>query len=175
MTTSYDIDFVHSNLGFSVRHLMITRVHGAFSKWAGTIALDHADPSRSRVTIEIDASSVDTKNPQRDAHLRSADFFEVDTFPLIRFESTQFQKENTGLRLFGTLTLHGVSQPVSFVVEVGGHASDSQGRQRVGYRAQATISRRAFGLSWNASYEAGNVVVGDEVELVLDLQLIPRA
>ncbi len=175
MTTAYDIDFVHSNLGFTVRHLMITRVHGVFTRWSGSFELDQADPTRSRVTVEIDASSVDTRNPQRDGHLASPDFFDVARFPQIRFGSTRIEREGERLAMTGDFTLRGVTQPVTFAVEVGGRSRDSQGRERVGYRATGSISRRAFGVSWNAVYEGGSVVVDDQVDLVLDLQLIPSA
>jgi polyisoprenoid-binding protein YceI len=174
MATDYDIDFVHSELGFSVVHLMITRVHGVFTKWSGTFVIDHANPAASRLSVEIDASSVDTRNAQRDGHLRSPDFFDVAKFPTIRFEGKQLAAKGDAFELSGDFSLRGVTRPLTFTVTGGRQARDSQGRARVGYRATATISRGEFGVAWNAVYEGGSIVVGDEVTLVLDLQLIPR-
>ena len=173
-TIDYDIDFVHSTLGFSVVHLMITRTHGVFTKWSGEFSLDHDQPQNSRWSVEIDASSVDTRNAQRDAHLRSPDFFDVAQFPTIRFEGKQATRTASGLELSGDLTMHGVTRPITFLVTGGQQAKDSKGRARVGYRATSSLSRREFGILWNSVYEGGSVVVADEVSLEFDLQLIPR-
>jgi len=170
----YDIDLVHSQLGFSVVHLMITRVHGVFTKWGGTAAIDHDDPTRSRVAVEIDAASVDTRNAQRDGHLRSADFFDVEHHPTIRFESQRVERDGDDFRLTGDFTLRGVTHPVTFAVAPAGPSKDSTGRARIGYRCTATIRRKDFGVSWHAVYDGGSIVVADEVDVVLDLQLIPR-
>ncbi len=172
--TTYDLDLVHSQVGFSVVHLMITRVHGVFSKWSGTFDIDPDDPTNSRVRVQIDAASVDTRNPQRDGHLRSPDFFDAENHPTITFASTGVEKTPTGLRLHGDLTLRGITHPLAFEVTAAGPASDSAGRARLGYRATGRISRKAFGVSWHHVYDGGSVVVADEVDLVLDLQLIPR-
>lgn len=172
--THYELDPVHSQLGFSVRHLMITRVHGVFARWSGSFALDHDDPSGSKVSVDIEAASVDTRNAQRDGHLKSADFFDVEHHPTIRFVAKQISREGQLLRLAGEFTVRGVTRPVSFEVVEGGSRKDSQGRLRRGYRATAAINRHDFGVAWNQVYEGGAVVVGDTVDLVLDLQLIPR-
>ncbi len=156
--TNYDLDPVHSQLGFSVQHLMITRVHGVFAKWSGTFAIDHDDPSQSQLSVEIDAASVDTRNAQRDGHLKSADFFDVERFPHIRFVAKEIARDGAGLRLVGDFTLRGVTQLVTFSISGGQHAKDSQGRARVGYCATGRISRKAFGVSWNAVYEGGSGV-----------------
>lgn len=171
----YDGDAVHSQLGFSVRHLLITRVHGAFQRWTGTFEIDPDEPSRSRVSVEIDAASVDTRNAQRDGHLRSADFFDVERFPSIRFEAREVAREAGSLRMSGDLTLHGVTKRVDFAVEEGGAANDSHGRARRGFRATGAINRMDFGIAWNAIYDGGSVVVGETVDLIFDLQLIPQA
>jgi len=170
----YDLDAVHSQLGFSVRHLMITQVHGVFTKWGGTFSIDPADVSRSQVTVEIDAASVDTRNAQRDGHLRSADFFEVEKHPAIRFVSNRVEGSGASFRITGDFTLRGVTKPLVFDVVAAGPSKDSQGRGRLGYRATSRINRHEFGVAWNAVYEGGALVVGEHVELVLDLQLIPR-
>jgi polyisoprenoid-binding protein YceI len=173
-TTTYDLDPVHSQLGFSVRHLMITQVHGVFTRWSGTFAIDPSDVSGSAATVEIDAGSVDTRNPQRDGHLASPDFFDVANHPSWRFVSREAAGTTSAFRLTGELTLRGVTRTVTFDVVSAGPARDSQGRGRLGFRATAHISRHDFGVTWNAVYDGGSVVVGDRVDLVLDLQLIPR-
>jgi polyisoprenoid-binding protein YceI len=170
----YDLDTVHSQLGFSVRHLMITQVHGVFTKWGGTFSIDPADVSRSQVTVEIDAASVDTRNAQRDGHLRSTDFFDVEKHPVISFVSTQAAGSAAAFTLSGDFTLHGVTKRVTFDVVAAGPSKDSQGRGRLGYRATSRINRLEYGVAWNAMYEGGAIVVGEHVDLVLDLQLIPR-
>ena len=172
-TTRYDIDFVHSQLGFSVRHLLITRVHGVFATWKGTFELDEAAPEHSTFFVDIDAASVDTRNPQRDGHLRSPDFFDTAAQPRITFRSTQVSRDGAGLRITGDLSLKGVTRPVAFAVARSGPAKDSQGRSRLGFNAAATIKRSDFGVSWSAAYEPNVPVVSDEVELTFDLQLIP--
>lgn len=172
--TSYDLDPVHSQLGFSVRHLLITQVHGVFAKWTGTFSIDPDDLSKSQVTVEIDATSVDTRNPQRDGHLKSPDFFDVANHPAIRFVSTRVEPTASGFRLTGDFTLRGVTKSVTFEVQGAGPAKDSQGRGRLGYHAQGRINRHDYGVSWSATYDGGAVVVGEHVELALDLQLIPR-
>lgn len=172
--TNYDLDLVHSQLGFSVRHLMITQVHGVFGKWSGAFAIDPTDLTKSQISVEIDASSVDTRNPQRDGHLKSPEFFDVASHPTIRFVSKNVAPSASGFTLTGELTLRGVTKSVSFEVIGAGPSKDSQGRGRLGYRAQARINRHDFGVSWSASYESGTLVVAEHVDLVLDLQLIPR-
>lgn len=172
-TTRYDIDFGHSQLGFSVRHLLITRVHGVFTTWKGTFELDEGTPQHSKFSVDIDAASVDTRNPQRDGHLRSPDFFDTATHPRITFASTQVSNDGAGLRIVGDLTLKGVTRAVTFVVARSGPSKDSAGRARLGFNAAATIKRSDFGVSWSAAYEPNVPVVSDEVELTFDLQLIP--
>ena len=170
----YDLDPVHSQLGFSVMHLMITRVSGVFTKWTGSFAIDQAAQENSQLRVDIEAASVDTRNPQRDGHLRSPDFFDAEKFPTISFVTKLISPAAAGWSLTGDFTLRGVTLPVTFQVTRGGEAKDSKGQVRVGYQARGSISRKAFGVAWHAVYDGGSVVVGDEVELLLDLQLIPR-
>lgn len=172
--TPYDLDPVHSQLGFSVRHLMITHVHGVFAKWTGAFSIDPADLTKSQVSVDIEAASVDTRNAQRDGHLKSPDFFDVANHPSIRFVSTHVAPTGTGFTLTGDFTLRGVTKSVAFDVVAAGPAKDSQGKGRLGYRVQGRINRHDFGVAWSASYEGGALVVGEHVDLVLDLQLIPR-
>ena len=173
-TSTWKIDPSHAHSSFTVRHLVITNVRGEFGKTEGTLVLDEGDVTRSKVEATIDVASIDTREPKRDEHLKSADFFDVERFPHIRFVAKEIARDGAGLRLVGDFTLRGVTQLVTFSISGGQHAKDSQGRARVGYCATGRISRKAFGVSWNAVYEGGSVVVGDEVELLLDLQLIPR-
>lgn len=169
----YDLDLVHSNLGFSVRHLLITRVHGAFTRWSGTFDYLPEAPERSSVSIEIDVASIDTRNPQRDAHLRSPDFFDAANHPQITFRTTAVRRSEQGLVAIGPLTVRGTTKETQFTLTPAGAGKDSQGRARLGFRATTTLSRSAFGVSWSQVYEGGSVVVADDVEVVLDLQLIP--
>jgi polyisoprenoid-binding protein YceI len=171
---AYDVDPLHSQLGFSVVHLMITRVHGVFNSWKGEVSLDLDEPARSSVLISIDAASVDTRNAQRDGHLRSPDFFDTANHATIIFRASSIRESASGLTLDGELTLRGVTRPITFEARGGARAKDSQGRERVGFHAEASIKRSDFGVSWSATYPGGSVVVADEVALVLDLQLIPR-
>src|SRR5437899_576049 len=124
-TTKWDFDLSHSSLNFHVRHLMVSKVHGRFTKWTGSLEIDDADPSRSRAEVTIDAASVDTKEEKRDAHLRSADFFDVEKFPQLTFRSTKATKKGDNeYELVGDLTIHGVTKPVVLEVEGGGEVKD---------------------------------------------------
>jgi polyisoprenoid-binding protein YceI len=169
---TWTFDTVHSILGFSVRHLMVSKVHGAFTKWSGTIELDEQDPTRSRAEAQIDAASVDTKDGDRDGHLRSADFFDVEHHPKITFKSTAIERAGEGRYLVsGDLTIRGVTRPIKLDVEDGGRSKHPMiGDQRAGFSAHTTIHRSEFGLKWNAVLEAGGVAVSDKVEINLDLQ-----
>jgi polyisoprenoid-binding protein YceI len=172
---SYSFDLSHSTVGFHVRHLMITKVHGRFQTWNGTLEIDEADLARSRVAVEIDAASIDTKEPKRDDHLRSADFFDVEKFPKLTFTSTKVEAAGDDLRVIGDLTIHGVTRPVVLVVERHGEVRDPWGGTRAGFSARATISRKEFGLTWNALLEAGGVAVGDKIEIGIEIEAILAA
>jgi polyisoprenoid-binding protein YceI len=173
MTTTWNIDPAHSGITFSVRHLVISKVRGRFAKYTGTIHFDDRDFSRSSVEVAIDASSIDTGVPQRDAHLRSADFFDVETFADLRFRSTRV--EGIGGRRFrvtGDLTIRDVTREVTLEAEYGGRAKDSWGNERIGYVAKADIDRRDYGLAWSQVLAAGGVLIGDRVEIELDVQAV---
>ncbi len=173
-TRSYVIDAAHSNAHFSVRHLMIAKVRGSFSNISGSIQLPPDATIPTGFTAEIDASTVDTRDAQRDGHLKSPDFFDVATYPKITFATTSV--EPTGATTFkatGTLTIHGVSQPVTLDAEVSGEGKDPWGNHRVAFEASTKISRKEFGLVWNQALEAGGVAVGDEVSVTLDIESIP--
>ncbi len=170
---TWRIDPVHSHVEFSVRHLMIATVRGRFADVAGTLTGGDDDPGHAAIDITIPAASIDTREPKRDAHLRSADFFETDAHPDIRFRSTRIAK--AGDRVFdvdGELTIRGITRPVTLRVESGGHVRDPWGSERAAYSATTKINRRDFGLNWNQLLETGGVLVGDEVTISVELELV---
>ena len=172
--TAWKIDPAHSGAEFKVRHMMISNVKGRFSAISGTVTLDEDDISNSSVEASIDAASIDTREAQRDAHLKSADFFDVEKYPALKFTSTHVKR--TGEDEFaveGDLTIHGVTRHVTFHVEgPGTPAKDPWGNTRLGLSATAKINRKDFGLTWNATLETGGILVGEEVNITLDIQLI---
>ncbi len=175
--TQWQIDPAHSAAHFSVRHLMISNVRGEFTKLSGSALLNPADPAKSTVEITIEAASINTREPQRDEHLRSADFFDVVKYPALTFRSKRVEALGAeDFKLTGDLTIHGVSKEVTFDVE-GPTASvkDPWGNIRAGVTASARINRKDFGLVWNALTEAGGVVVGEEVKVTIEAELIQQA
>ena len=174
-TTTYTIDRAHSEAAFQVRHLL-TKVRGRFSDFEGTIVYDAAEPERSSVKAIIRAASIDTNEPDRDKHLRSADFFAVDEYPTITFTSTRVrQKGGEEFDVDGDLTIHGITRPVTLAVSFLGKAKDPWGNERLGFEAETTINRKDFGLTWNAALETGGFLVGDEVKISLSVQALPQA
>lgn len=173
--TTYQIDTSHSNIDFSIRHLVIAKVRGRFTQFTGTVELDDADITKSTVRAEIAAASISTNEPKRDEHLRSADFFDVETFPLLTFASKQVTKDGDDLKVLGDLTIHGVTREVTLAVEQLGATKDPWGNQRLAFSARASIDRKEFGLHWNQVLEAGGFLVGDKVELSLDIEAIRAA
>jgi polyisoprenoid-binding protein YceI len=175
--TQWQIDPAHSAAHFSVRHLMISNVRGEFTKVSGNAVLDPTDPSKSTIEVIIDATSIDTREPQRDEHLRSADFLDVANHPTITFRSKKITPAGTDhYKVTGDLTIRGVTREVTFDVE--GPASpvkDPYGNIRTGVSAAAKINRKDFGLVWNALTEAGGVMVGDEVSLNFEAELIQQS
>jgi polyisoprenoid-binding protein YceI len=172
----WQIDKSHSAAQFSVRHMMVTTVRGQFGSLTGTVRYDPANPAAASVVAEVDASTIDTREPKRDKHLKSADFFDVEKYPKITFRSTKVEPAGVGkLRVTGDLTLHGVTKPVVFQVEgLDKPLKDNMG-QRMGAAATAQISRKEFGMTWNRVVEAGGVAVSDEVNLMIDVELVQRA
>ena len=172
-TTTWNIDTTHSHVTFSIRHLVISKVRGSFKTYGGQLTLDDAEPRRSSVTVEIDAASIDTAEPKRDEHLRSADFFDAQAFPKLTFRSTGVETEGGSIvRVLGDLSIHGVTRPVSLAVEDLGRAKDPWGNTRAAFTATTSIDRKDFGLRWNQALEAGGVLVGDKVDISLDIQAI---
>jgi polyisoprenoid-binding protein YceI len=175
-TNGWTLDTAHSGIAFSVRHMVVAKVRGRFTNWSGTVNLDEADLTRSNVNVEIDAGSIDTGNAQRDGHLKSADFFDVEQFPSLRFVSKRVENASDGeLRVVGDLTLHGVTREVALRVERGGRAKDPWGNQRLGFSATASILRSDFGLTYNQALETGGVLVADKVDIEIDVQAVQSA
>ncbi len=169
----YKIDTAHSGISFGVRHLMVSTVRGSFGKFSGTVTYDPADIAASSVEVTIDAASIDTGNSKRDDHLRSADFFETETYPTLTFKSTKVEGTPGALKVTGDLTMHGVTKSVVLDVDGPTDAIKSPWGQNVrGASATTAISRKEFGLTWNKMLEAGGVSVGDEVKIQIDMELI---
>ena len=173
-TAAWNIDPVHSVAEFKVRHMMISNVKGQFTKLAGVMTLDEADVTKSRIEASIEAASVNTRDAQRDTHLKSADFFDVEKFPTLSFKSTRVTRTGDGeLAVTGGLTIHGVTREVVFAVEgPAPPAKDPGGNIRVGLSATTKISRKDYGLTWNTPLETGGILVGDEVTITLDVQFV---
>lgn len=170
--TTWKIDPSHSQIEFGVRHMMITTVRGRFAGVDGTVRLDTSDPSSADVNVRIDAATVDTRDAQRDAHLRSADFFDVEKYPSITFTSKRpVERQGSTLRLAGDLTLHGVTREVVLDVTEEGRGKDPWGGDRLGFSATTRVKRSDFGLTWNQALETGGVLVSDDVRISLELQL----
>ena len=170
----WEIDAVHSSVGFSVRHLMVSTVRGYFTVMRGQLHIDEQEPEQSWVEAEVDAASVDTRNAQRDAHLRSGDFFDVEPYPLITFKSTRVERVgDQEFTVTGDLTMHGVTRSVTFDGEYGGQ-SNIMGRQRAGLSARTKINRKDFGLTYGALVEAAQGVLGELVTIELDLEVVPQ-
>lgn len=170
---TWTIDASHTLASFSVRHLMISNVRGEFQKLSGAATYDPARPEASSVTATIEVASINTREEKRDAHLRSADFFDVENHPVITFRSTGAKKKGDGLEITGDLTIRGTTRQVVLAVdEITAEQVDPWGGRRVGATARTKIKRSDFGMTWNAALEAGGVVVGDEVSISLDVELV---
>jgi len=168
---TWAIDPVHSEVGFSVRHMMVSKVRGKFSTFEGTITTA-ANPLESSVTASIDLSSINTGNEQRDGHLRSSDFFDVETHPQMTYRSTQIRAEHGDYLVDGELTIRGVTRPVTLAIELNGIGPDAYGGTRAGFTATGELNRKDFGVNWNAAIEGGGVVVSDQVALSLEIEAV---
>ncbi|HKQ85359.1 MAG TPA: YceI family protein [Candidatus Acidoferrales bacterium] len=173
-TATWKMDTAHSHAQFKVRHMMISNVKGEFAGINGALELNDADYTKSKVQASIDAASINTREPQRDTHLKSADFLDVEKFPALTFASTKISKKTEDeYSVAGDLTIHGVTRPVVFSVEsVTAPAKDPWGNTRIGLEATAKINRKDFGLVWNAALETGGVLVGDEVHITVDAEFV---
>lgn len=170
-TTSYAIDPAHSRVSFAVRHMMLSKVRGEFSDFSGTVDVG-SDGMPAHVSATINVASIDTHAPDRDTHLKSADFFEADKYPQMTFESTQVSGTPQQFTLTGNLTIRGVTKSIELKGEAEGKAVDPWGKNRVAFSASGRVNRKDFGLAWNQALETGGVLVGEEVEIALDVQAV---
>ncbi len=173
LTGTYTLDPGHSRIGFVARHAMVTKVRGSFGQFEGTGFLDAEDPTRSHLELTIQAASIDTGNADRDGHLKSNDFFDMETYPEIRFASTAVEQvEADSFKVTGDLTIKGITKPVTVDFEYTGSAVDPFQNQRIGFEGKTTVNRKDWGVSWNAALEAGGVLVGEKVTLEFDVSAI---
>jgi polyisoprenoid-binding protein YceI len=167
----FEFDTTHSTVGFMVRHLMVSKVRGAFTRWGGTLAFDESAPEKAELDVSIDAASIDTHEKQRDDHLRSADFFDAANHPALTFRAKGAKPAGEGrYTVQGELTIRGTTRPVTLEVEYNGRAKDPWGGERVAFEARTSINRKDFGLTWNQALETGGVLVGEKIEISLDVQ-----
>ena len=176
LSGTYTIDPTHSRIGFVARHAMVTKVRGAFNEFEGSAVVNAEDLTRSSATLTIKAASIDTRNEQRDGHLRSNDFLAMDEYPLITFTSTGIQQTGpTSVELTGDLTVRGVTNTVTIPFEFEGAATDPFGNVRLGFEGSVAISRKDYGITWNAALETGGVLVSDKIVLEFEVSAIKNA
>ncbi|TYL55334.1 YceI family protein [Nocardioides sp. BGMRC 2183] len=175
LTGDYTIDAAHSRLGFVARHAMVTKVRGAFKEFEGTAQIDTANPAASSVNLVIKSASIDTGVADRDGHLASGDFFDAETYPELRFNSTAVERDGEEWTITGDLTIKDVTAPVAIVFTEGGSAKDPFGNLRVGFEGDITVNRKDWGLTWNAALETGGFLVSEKVKLEFDISAIRNA
>jgi polyisoprenoid-binding protein YceI len=175
MNMSWKIDPSHTRAGFSVRHMMIANVHGQFENVTGTVDFNEADPARSSVDVQIEVASLTTRDEKRDAHLRSADFFDAEKYPYITFKSRRVEKlgDDHG-RVIGDLTIRGVTHEVALDVEYSGQAKSPWGTTSAGFTARTKVNRKDWGLNWNVALETGGVLVGDTVNIEIEAEIVKQ-
>ena len=174
--SKWQLDRAHSNISFSVRHMLVSKIRGSFTRWTGELQFDEAVPAAASVVAHIDASSIDTQEQRRDARLRSADVFDVERHPLIVFRSTFVERiDERYIQLNGELTLHGITHDVVLDVEYGGRIRDLSDRERVGFSARTTLSRKAFGITLNPAVDAGGIGLADELEISIDVEAVAES
>jgi polyisoprenoid-binding protein YceI len=178
-TSTWTIDAAHSAIEFAAKHMMITTVKGRIAETRGTLTLDEANPARSTAVVEFDAKSIDTRSDQRDQHLRSGDFLDVESYPTIAFTSKRIEGASATpgaeFRVVGDLTIRGVTKEVTLAATYEGRGRDPWGGERVSFSADTKIDRREFGLVWNAALEAGGVLVSNDVKIHLEVQAVRGA
>lgn len=166
---TYTLDSTHSRIGFTVRHAMVTKVHGQFNEYESNLVVDSENPAASKATATIKVASVDTQNADRDGHLQSADFFDAENYPEMTFNATSVDKKSESEAVVtGDLTIKGTTKPVSLDVEVAGTAVDPYGNTRLGFEATTKINRRDFGIDFEAPLNAGGMLVGDEIKIEIE-------
>ena len=172
---TYVLDPSHSTIGFVTRHAMVTKVRGSFDEYTGTATIDGANPSASTLNVDIKAASINTRNADRDAHVRSGDFLDVETYPELTFRGTDFVIKGDTVDVTGDLTIRGTTKTITIPFEFQGAATDPFGNQRIGFEGQTAISRADFGLTWNAALETGGFLVADKVVLEFEVSAIKQA
>jgi polyisoprenoid-binding protein YceI len=177
MTKSkWTLDTAHSSVDFAIRHMMVSKVRGTFQTYEATLDADPEDLTTASIEFSIDVNSVDTRNEDRDTHLRSADFFDVEHYPKMTFKSTKITKKSPGeYDVTGDLNIRGTTRTETFVVSFEGQGTDPYGNVKVGFEAHGSISRSEYGLTWNAALETGGVLVADQVQITLDIQASKHA
>jgi len=176
MSTEWRLDMQHSSINFMVRHLLVAKVRGRLTRWTGALQFDEANPSASSVEVSIDAGSIDTSEAQRDAHLRSPDFFDVGKHPKITFKSTKVERTaSTTYRVRGELTIRGVTRPAVLDVEYGGTLRDPFGNDRAGFSAKAVVDRKEFGINFNQVLDHGGLAFGEFVTIDMDVEATKTA
>jgi polyisoprenoid-binding protein YceI len=170
--TTWQIDPSHSTAEFAVRHMMVSTVKGHVSSVEGTISLDETDLAHSSVTVSLDATSIDTREPKRDVHLRSADFLDVEQFPKITFSSTRIEHDRDGYRIVGDLTVRDVTREMGLMAAFEGQQRDPWGGERAGFTAQGAIDRRDFGLTWNQPLPGAGIMLGNDVRISIELEAV---
>ncbi len=173
---SWKIDPIHTQIQFTARHMMISKVRGQFEKFSGQVSLDENHPANTTVNIQVETASVNTREPKRDAHLRSADFFNAEVYPYMPFKSKQVKViDNLHALLLGDLTIRGVTRPVTLEVEFQGKAVSPYGTENYGFTASTRINRKDWGLTWNVALETGGVLVSEEIDISIEIELVKLA
>jgi polyisoprenoid-binding protein YceI len=172
---TWQIDPAHSQIQFSIRHMMISTVRGQFDRFGGTVELDEQNPSRSTVDVQIEAGSINTREPRRDGHLASPDFFDAETYPYLTFKSTRVEQlDDTHARLYGDLTIRDVTKEVVLNVEYAGQAKSPWGTVSAGFSATTKINRKDWGLAWNQALETGGVLLGEEITINIEVEVVKQ-
>jgi polyisoprenoid-binding protein YceI len=172
----WTVDQSHSSVGFEVKHMMVSKVKGQFESYTADVEADDlTDLTTASIAFKFDVASINTRSEDRDNHLRSADFFDVENKPTIEFKSTSITKDEEDYRVTGDLTIKNVTKPVTFAVEFGGKGTNPWGAEVYGFEAEAKINREEFGLTWNAALETGGVLVGKEIKIKVELEINPAA
>jgi polyisoprenoid-binding protein YceI len=174
-TTKWVLDPTHSEVQFKVKHLVISTVSGFFKSFEGSLTTESEDFENAKVEFSLDVNSIDTNQEQRDGHLKSADFFDAETYPKISFTSTSLTKDGDDYKLNGDLTIKDVTKPVSLDVEYGGSAGDFYGNTKAGFEVTGKVNRKEFGLTWDGVTEAGSIVVGEDIKLIINVQFAKEA
>lgn len=172
---TWQIDTAHSNIQFSARHMMVSKVRGRFEQFSGVVEFDEANPANSSVDVQISVASINTQDEKRDAHLKAPDFLDAEQFPLMTFKSTRVEPlSETQGRIIGDLTIRGVTREVVLETEYAGQAKSPWGTVNAGFSAETKINRRDWGLTWNVALETGGVLVGDEITITIDLEIVKQ-